>query len=49
MLSNLAVSRAAAEQLEHLAGSGAADSLAQALNEFEREVGGLLPEMETLA
>jgi HPt (histidine-containing phosphotransfer) domain-containing protein len=48
MLSNLAVAGAAAAagRLEELAGSGAGDSLAPALAEFEQEVEGLLAEME---
>jgi two-component system sensor histidine kinase/response regulator len=49
MLANLAVTRgaAAAAQLEQLAGNGAEDSLALAMSEFEREVEGLLLEMES--
>jgi HPt (histidine-containing phosphotransfer) domain-containing protein len=49
MLSNLAVTKAAASaaQLEHLAGEGREVPLKKALAEFEREVDGLLPEMET--
>ena len=48
MLLNLAVPRAAnaAACLEQLAGSGDVDSLGQATAEFEREVDGLLSEME---
>lgn len=49
MLSNLAVTRAAASagQLEQLARGGDKQSLKEALAAFEREVHGLLPEMET--
>ena len=49
MLSNLAVTKAAASvgQLEQLAGSGGEAALDEALAAFEREVQGLLPEMET--
>lgn len=49
MLSNLAVTKAAASvgHLEHLAGSGGEAALDEALAAFEREVQGLLPEMET--
>jgi HPt (histidine-containing phosphotransfer) domain-containing protein len=49
MLSNLAVTRAAAcaAQLEQLARGDDKKSLKEALTAFEREVRGLLPEMET--
>src|SRR5882724_7596881 len=49
MLSNLAVTKAAAAagQLEELARSGAGASIPETLAAFEREVQGLLPEMET--
>lgn len=49
MLLNLAVTKAAAcaAQLENLAKEGAEAQLKDALAEFEREVDGLLPEMET--
>jgi len=49
MLSNLAVTKAAASaaQLEQLAGGGGEVPLKEALAAFEREVEGLLPEMET--
>jgi HPt (histidine-containing phosphotransfer) domain-containing protein len=49
MLSNLAVTRAAtsAAQLEQLARVADKKSLKEALAAFEREVRGLLPEMET--
>ena len=49
MLSSLAVTKAAtsAAQLEHLASEGREVPLKEALAEFEREVDGLLPEMET--
>ncbi len=49
MLSNLAVTKAAAAagQLEHLANGGGKAPLSEALAAFERDVEGLLPEMET--
>ncbi len=49
MLSNLAVTRAAASvgQLEQQARGGDPSSLKQAFSAFERDVQGLLPEMET--
>ena len=49
VLSNLAVTKAAASAalLEQLAGEAAAPPLARALAEFEREVDGLLQEMES--
>ncbi len=49
MLANLAVTRAAgaAAHLERLARSGEVPSFPDALLAFEREVQGLLPEMET--
>jgi two-component system, sensor histidine kinase and response regulator len=49
MLANLAVTKAAAlaGHLEQLAGSEAGSSLTEGLAEFEREVDGLLAEMET--
>jgi HPt (histidine-containing phosphotransfer) domain-containing protein len=49
MLSNLAVSKAAAAaaRLEQLGRGGETVSLPDALAAFEREVQGLLPEMET--
>ncbi len=49
MLSNLAVSKAAgaAARLEQLGRTGETVSLPDALAAFEREVHGLLPEMET--
>jgi two-component system, sensor histidine kinase and response regulator len=49
MLSNLAVTQAAsaAAKLEQLAIIGTEDSRKQALATFEREVDGLLPEMES--
>jgi HPt (histidine-containing phosphotransfer) domain-containing protein len=49
MLSNLAVPKAAAAaaRLEQLGRSGETVSLPDALAAFEREVQGLLPEMET--
>jgi HPt (histidine-containing phosphotransfer) domain-containing protein len=48
MLANLAVTRAAsaAAKLEHLAHDGAESSIAQAFAAFEREVHGLLVEMD---
>ena len=51
MLANLAVSRAAtaAAQLEQLAGAGSTESIGSALAEFEREVDGLLVEMQVRA
>jgi HPt (histidine-containing phosphotransfer) domain-containing protein len=51
MLSNLAVTRASAlaGHLEQLAGGAGSDALPDALAEFEREVDGLLPEMEAHA
>jgi len=49
MLSNLAVAKAAAAaaQLEQLSGGNTTTPLAEALAEFERQVDGLLPEMES--
>jgi HPt (histidine-containing phosphotransfer) domain-containing protein len=49
MLSNLAVTRAAAAAgaLEELARAGAGASIPEALATFEREVQGLLPEIES--
>ena len=49
MLSNLAVGKAAASaaHLEQISGGAEADQLAAGLAEFEREVDGLLPEMES--
>jgi hypothetical protein len=51
MLANLAVSRAAtaAAQLEQVAGAGSTESVGSALAEFEREVDGLLVEMQVRA
>jgi len=51
MLANLAVSRAAtaAARLEQVAGAGSTESVGSALAEFEREVDGLLVEMQVRA
>jgi HPt (histidine-containing phosphotransfer) domain-containing protein len=51
MLANLAVSRAAtaAAQLEQVAAAGSTESVGSALAEFEREVDGLLVEMQVRA